>query len=493
MEQKKLGLWKEACEHPLLSPVLSGNFLGAIQSILLESGFSSFPTIALCGAPGTGKSTIARLCCESKEYFFFSDSRKALLEGLEKKRGFYTLVDDLADISVRAKERTMSNFDEFVRRAYAGESSLLCITVESKILPKLSESCKERLLILSTDHIWKQEEFQTLISNLQVRTDIILEVIRGFREWISRSEVEELKCYVIKEKEQFVKQYKVVEDTRTAYTVFCYHISMQLLARYLLEEFKMQINLCKITKITESLIEQRRKRMHSSTSKLSTIFERLIFGQKLKIQYPKTKKLCSHYLLGTCNEADYSCDFEVDCNGFTESRSYDPLELVIEDDFDAIFLEEATYIPHFPQYLLTEDDALLIFPAERLLYALNNELEIYCKENQFSEEFFTPRTVGLDLFKLNMCLFMSEKGGRRYRISNYVGGAEREDEKSVFLLRLTKAQREYIKSNTPDYHYRGKFYEDVSKLTSKMIASLKSWDKLRARTGPVGKELPTHW
>ena len=78
---------KDAFETLPFSFALAGNLMAVLKSQLMEENIRDFPVIALTGAPGSGKTSVARACMAGHEKeFLFTDKVSTVKRSCQNPR-----------------------------------------------------------------------------------------------------------------------------------------------------------------------------------------------------------------------------------------------------------------------------------------------------------------------------------------------------------------------------------------------------------------------
>ena len=450
---------KNAFETPPFSFILSGNILATLKPALFDSGFNDFPVFALIGGKGSGKTSVARACIKgTPEEYYFVDSVSKVKKELLESQAKYILLDDLANFnSYAAKQKGAKFLDEIVRTSYGSKYSismpLIVITVEDKVMPYITASCRDRMLEIQADGLIDDDKLRSILDDLNTYGANLNEIFNEFDKWYKTKEYDFSNLlYGFREKKP------PFMDFRSCSIYFAYFISMALLNTFLAEKYNDGINIQTIHNNFLDLYKIKRLAMMDETETIKYVFNSLLEKRAIEYVKPEAYYLCEGYCSGysdTCykymrygcstnNEA--YCEISEKTGVQKYAMHYDPKYLIINQRLqNAIFIADPTYIMDYPVYNIKQP--LLIIQNSLLLEKINNELALLHDDLGLAIEPFGPKSLHKALFEANMLMYKIID--KNHKVYTYDYSLDDNKKINVCVLRLDDEQCKLLKKHTP--------------------------------------------
>lgn len=438
----------DAFETEPFSLAILHNTLAVIKPDLMAISFRDFPVLALTGKPGSGKTTIARVCsAENTKEYSFTDKPSSVKKELAGLSDGYVLLDDLADYgSSYSKQKAQTFLDEIVRSSYSGKLPLVMITAEDQALTRMILSCRERLLEISVNGILDNEEIISILDYLMRNKYILNKIITGLSEWYKSNGsrynyADMLRIFREEHKEQ---------KPRSISIFFAYHASMHVFCDYVNEVYQVTISK---KKIKDSYMKAWKKRTFNTidrTQLVQELFQALISHNAFSPIKPKLSE-CKTFCSGCCpdynNKGRDFCDPEY-CNSYSKGYYYDPRDLILDNDSNTVILiENPQYLYYYPKYC-DSHSPLMIIRDDALLTLMNTELHSLCCEHDIRLLPFGQKELHQKLFELNMCMYhyiSNEHKTYTFKYSSLFNDTSANNT-SVMVIRLTARQFQEFKN-----------------------------------------------
>lgn len=496
MNENHLYIISKAMAKPVFSLALSGHMLGIMKERLMKEGnFISFPVLALVGTPQTGKTAVFHAAIPEVQ------NRMSTFQGYRTIHQFtlseeanYVLVDDVSETSNYNKRQSYSRImDEICRASFGGNLCIVGMTIEEKTLRYFTESMLQRLLIANTNDFWNREN-QSFTKELVKCGETLVEVISAFRDWFSHQRTsfdEKLQAY------EKLHEEMMENNPRKVYTTFAYRISLEYYFRFLKEYSPVVYNNLGISveDTLDSLVELYFVKPKETKERRADLFLRcfqeMLASRSLLLQKPQRNEfLCEAYAFGKCMECRNVWDVNFDsCENWEHKwikNCYNPADLVIRENMQGLFLEDASLVPNFPQYMRDKKKLpLLLVNKDVLLERINKSLEKICKLERKQEYPFCCKEMEKCLYHLNMLVFLPAADHNRYSISHfYETDQEKEKPISILMIRLTPEMAETLDINTDSFYTevrKQEYAQSMAKVLSRY------WPSLKIPFGDIGE------
>lgn len=440
---------KEAFETPPFSFALAGNLMAVLKRQLMEEGIRDFPVIALTGAPGSGKTSVARACMAGKEKeFLFTDRVSAVKKELAKPQmqDQYILLDDCADFaSPSARQKASSFLDEIVRGSYNGSLPLVVITVEENALSRITQSCRMRLLEVPVGDVLKDDRLTAILNYLQQNRMKLSGLFEEFREWYRKNCSQYHYAAFLN---GFREKYQG-RDARSISLFSLYSVSARIFGDFMKTASHIELSMSRIEENYLSVWERRECSTMSRKDLVKRLFQALIDDGAFQPTAPDPKSLCTVFCAGKCRNVGWrgelcceDCDFYPEPS---EGRFYDPRDLLLGDGTGAaVLIECGKYIYQYPAYC-DGGTPLLILRDAGLFSLLNDELHKLCSEKNIRLQWLGPKEMHQLLFESDMCLYNYISREHKTYVFKYMSFPD--TDVSVMILRLTREQYKVLKKN----------------------------------------------
>ena len=437
---------KDALLDSRLSLALAMNVIAKCQKELRQNGISSFPTVALVGKPGTGKTpaAIAMIGGNEERCLSLVDKAAGVMKCLEQGKNTYMLLDDYSKLtSYNGKDARNRAFDFGVRKSFEGKGALLICTMESFAFKDVAEAVALRLIPISWKNGLQEKPLSEMVSHLQQTKDLrkLMDVVNPV-EIDFTSIVRELNTY---------REYHPADKfiAKRPDMVFLYHWSMQILNKIWQKEFseslfdeQQLIDLenqylkleCKSSKNYDQVLAER-------------VLEYAIFNDYFHPACPSSPRgFCDHYLKVGCRNR-WKCisnaEHRNECmseNNYGSEYTYMPEEMVLMcvRDTDSIVIPDSDYVPYYNRpYKMP----MLIMESTFFLWAMNNALDKMTQESGESEIYFKDQKLKSDLFEIHRIVAIPN-GTNGYRYTNSYPVFEQDDEKKTSCIAIVLRDKE---------------------------------------------------
>ena len=476
--------------HPVLSVVLAGKLLAAMQPAMKAAGIDAFPVITLLGAPGTGKTAVVKSIAMSDGIFLplttpKKDIIKALRRASSENSPALTILDDFAKLSTDTGRRAQcSTIDTATRMGYSGETGMLVITMERAALSFLTESCRDRMLMVDIGDGVRDDDFSELVSFLQNTNDLAW-LYREFCRFVQNLDVpyrHELSAY--RSKTKGIPGY----DPRAASLVFCYRKAMALLNDFILTQVNVPFDIEAVDQIAQSFFTQRQV---SEGALAEVILHRLLTSGELEVQTCGLSDECSHHCKSGCKHRSSTCE-----RGFCRAdmyhtwyTSYSPTDLLLDYDggFTALLLDDPTMIPNFHRSYPVPP--LLLIDATELTMRMNSILREYARDTAIQTSYFTDEKLRKELFTLNRCIYIANGDGRRKYTFEHCKVVDQEVQNMrVIAILLREDEAKHLARTSRQNSLRRNSRMAYAVDTPHLIHLLKSvWIQFCIPVGEIGK------
>lgn len=496
MNENHLYIISKAMAKPVFSLALSGHMLGIMKERLMEeANFTSFPVLALVGAPQTGKTAVFHAAIpENADRMSAFQGFRAIHQFAASEKANYILVDDVSETSNYNKRQSYSRImDEICRASFGGNICIVGMTIEENTLRYFTKSMLQRMLIADTNDFWNREN-QNFTKELVKCRKTLSETISAFRDWFSLQRTsfdEKLHAY------EKLHEEMMEPNSRQVYITFAYRISLEYYFRFLKEYNPVVYNNLGISveDTLDSLVEPYFSKPKNAKERrvdlLLRCFQKVLASKTKFIQKPQpNEELCEEYAFGKCMEcwSVWGVNFD-SCENWGRKwikNCYNPADLVIRENMYGLFLEDASLVPKFPKYMKGERKfPLLLINKDVLLEMINRSLEKICQlERKQAYPFHCKEMVDC-LYHLNMLMFLPAATHNRYSISHF-GENQREavESVSVLMIRLTPEMAETLDKNTCSFHTEV-CKQEYAKSMAKVL--FRYWPSLTVSVGKVGE------
>ena len=442
MERKEFEPYlKAAFETPPFSFALAGNLMAILKQRLVEENIRDFPVIALTGAPGSGKTSVARACLAGHEKeFLFTDKVSAVKKELSKSKmqDKYILLDDCADFaSQSARQKASSLLDEIARGSYNGGFPVMAVTVEENALARITPSCRMRMIEVPVDTVLKDDRDRGILDYLETNQTRLLGLLAEFRAWHQAKQAGYCYRNLLRE---FRERYRE-KDARSTSLFFMYFVSMQVFSDFTADVYHVKISMQRIEENFEAIWEKQECSVLSRKELVKRLFQSLIDDGAFKPTFSSLGCKCAAYYDGRCTDPQQwdvddceECYHGEDPGGYY----YDPRELLLgSENGAAVLIEKGSYIYQYPTYCDGETPLLIVSDNELLTF-MNDELHKFCIEKSVHLQWFGPKELHQLLFDSNMCMYNYISNKHKTYVFKY----ERflKPDISVMILRLTQEQ-----------------------------------------------------
>ena len=494
----------ETMIKPIFSLALSGHIMGMIKErIMEETDFGSFPMLVLLGPPKTGKTAVFKAAIPD------AAMRKSTIDGFREINKYsrdegveYMLIDDVSNTNTYAKRQQYTRIlDDIGRRAYEGRSCVIALTMEEGTLRYFPESGIQRMLIADTTDFWNREN-QNFTRKLRKCNQTLTELLEEFRVWFQEQEpcfAERLELHEKRHEETMEKNSRLVHIT------FVYRISVEYYFKFLEYLYPGVYNSMNLDIQTEldHLLAPFFEVPKTEEIRRSDLFEQcfgLVLGQGvLAIQKPMplAREMCKKYVYGDCLNCEsiqgyrFSRDCDVVWHYEEVANCYNPADLVIRKNYNALFLEDACYIREFPKHLRDKGyHPLLLINREVLLDQINRALYQICRMKNRQIRPFNYKEMTDCLYRLNRVLLLPNgANSNRYSIPHRYEEVDFEGYcsvtgVSVLLIRLTQEEALLLAKRTNVFSPEA-FQQEYAKRMSEILR--KYWFSLLPSLGEIGE------
>lgn len=496
MNENHLYIISKAMAKPVFSLALSGHMLGIMKERLMEeANFTSFPVLALVGAPQTGKTAVFHAAIpENADRMSAFQGFRAIYQFVTSEKTNYILVDDVAETSNYNKRQSYSRImDEICRASFGGNICIVGMTIEENTLRYFTKSMLQRMLIADTNDFWNREN-QNFTKELVRCRETLSETISAFQDWFSLQRTsfdEKLQAY------EKLHEEMMEPNSRQVYITFAYRISLEYYFRFLKEYSPVVYNNLGISvedtldSLVASYFAKPKNAKVRRVDLLLRCFQEVLASQSKFIQKPQpNEELCEEYAFGKCMECQSVWGVNFDsCENWEPKwikNCYNPADLVIRENMYGLFLEDASLVPKSPKYMKGERKfPLLLINKDVLLEMINSSLEKICQfERKQAYPFYCKEMVDC-LYYLNMLMFLPTATHNRYSISHF-GENQREtvESVSVLMIRLTPEMAETLNKNTCSFHTEV-WKQEYAKSMEKVL--FRYWPSLTVSLGEVGE------
>lgn len=441
------GLLKQALLNKKLSLPLAMNVIAKCQEKLRENGISSFPTVALVGRPGTGKTpaAVAAIIGNEENCVSLVDKATGVMKRLEEGRDTYMLLDDYSKLtSYNGKDARNRAFDYGVRKSFEGKGALLICTMESAAFKDVAEAVALRLIPIAWESGLQETSLSEIVAHLQQTKDL--------KELMDAVNPAEINFTTIASELIAYREYHSADKfiAKRPAMVFLYHWSMQILNKIWQKEFSE--SLFKEQQLIDLENQYLKSECKSSKNYDQELAERVleyaIYNDYFHPSCPSSPRdFCDHYLKVGCRDR-WKCTSNVGCsnecmseNNYGWESTYMPEEMVLKrvQDTDSIVISDSDYVPYYNRpYKMPP---ILIMESTSFCWMMNNALDKMTQESGESELYFKDQKLKADLFKIHRIVAIPN-GMNGYRYTNSYPVFEKEEEKTTSCIAIVLRDEE---------------------------------------------------
>lgn len=432
---------KDALLNYKLSLALAMNLIAKCQKELRQNGISSFPTVALVGKPGTGKTpaAIAMIGDNEERCLSLVDKATGVMKRLAEGKDTYMLLDDYSKLtSYNGKDARNRAFDYGVRKSFEGKGALLICTMESFAFKDVAEAVALRLIPIPWENGLQEKPLSEMVSHLQQTKDLqkLVDAVNP-AEMDFTPIVKELNAY---------REYHPADKyiAKRPDMVFLYHWSMQILNKIWQKEFSESLfDEQQLVDLENQYLKLECKSSKNYGQALAErVLEYAIYNDYFHPGCPSSPRdFCDHYLKVGCRNR-WKCisntghrDECMSENNYGLEYTYMPEELILKcvQDTDSIVIPDSDYVPYYNRpYKMPP---ILIMESTFFLWAMNNALDKMSQERGESEIFFKDQKLKSDLFKIHRIVVIPN-GMNGYRYTNSYPMFEKEEEKKTSCIAI---------------------------------------------------------
>lgn len=499
MNHHDLTIISQAMTKPIFSLALSGHILGIMKKRLMaEANFESFPLLVLIGAPQTGKSAVFRAAIPDETH------RKSTFDGFREIKKFiqtkdteYILIDDVSTTKNNSKKQQYARIlDDIGRASYEGSSCIIGMTMEETTLRYFPTSCIQRMLLADTNDFWNREN-QQFTKELRQCSATLKILLDAFRDWFAKqttSFADNLNHYESLHLSEMEKHSRLVHTTFAYWTAVEYYFKfLRNISPAVYDELHISVK-----NVLTQLVTPFFDPMQTTKMKRIQLFMQSLYlaiqSPTLVVQKPEPfENLCKAYAYGTCLQCQtysgFSYNYDCQYDDSEISHCYNPADLVIRTNYNALFLKDARQVPIFPKHLKdTGSFPVLLIHRDVLLDLINRACSRICHQEQKQTYPFHMAEMTKYLYQLNMLLFLPGAKNNRYSIPHYYECYEENKNVdisplSVFIIRLTPEIAEVMDKNIESFCPKP-FQQGYAKEMAKNLSY--HWYRLVATYGAIG-------
>ncbi|MGN0707856.1 MAG: hypothetical protein ACI4JC_07640 [Faecalibacterium sp.] len=472
-----------------LRAMLIHSLVPFLQPDLHEMNFASFPTLALVGKPGSGKTPTAKAILRKSESLYMFATHKNFVESLSELKGECALLDDFFDPNAESgKQRIKSNFDEAVRLSYDGTGPLTLITMESGAVKLLNQSGRERIIPVFFGKGLSEPDTSERVKYLQ-RNKSLDELIALFDKNYSAFLPDDIPALL----DDFrARNREIAAGPKRTDMVFCIDLTARILNEIVFEAYGENLfSTEEIDRLTKFLLKCDFGEHVQKPNMVEKVLERFLLKSVRPIA-PVPKDVCRTFVSTGCS--DFKFGYGVFCQNNNCTRddrmvsAYDPTELVLDYncDFNAVLISQPDYIWQYQRPYSTPP--FLVMDARIFLAGMNAELERLSMETGEKVFYFSGQKLHQELARLNRCAVFPNGKTFRYSLS-YPGsnGDEAFLDARVVILLLKQEEFQHLQaiSENPSFSLwlrHTAYSPEITRILRNTFSSL------LIRTGEVGVE-----
>ena len=476
---------------PLFLLLYLHSLLYYLRDFLLDVGFSSFPTLAVIGEPGTGKTPTVTAIVRPDDTVDLFKTPKKFENRLYECTGTI-LVDDFMDANSPAEcQRIKTNYDVSVRLAFKGAVPPLVMTMESKALRFLNASGKDRVI---------PQFIGTGIGSSKYADEL-----KYFQRNPDLDQLSELFKNELPEILPSVNEYhELLDNYRTTYKdiaanskrldmCFSLYLAYILLNKAVARHYGTPLlNDAQLQDTNHYALTAAFKCNGSECSVVESVLETLLL-HRLQVRMPIPMETCEEFARNGCADcrkgsSPFCCYADHECDE-RQIIIYNPEDMVYRYDEDAqptILLTDPERIYQYNRPYSTP--TILIIDSATLTDKMNAELSMRAAKTGESIVYFTNQKLHQNLAALNRCLMVPN--GRTYRYSLDYPCYTRNgyDTTRIIALLLKPNEAQYLSQNALPCKHIPLTWECTPDSVRIAQTLKKTFSSLTSKAGAVGVE-----
>lgn len=440
-------LYKAAARLPASAVIAMRVLADKNLQRILKKGGTGRPVIIIYGEPGNGKTSTVEVLLEECREIKFADGLKAVkkaIGGMADAENVQILFLDnfpqvLSAYRLEAGRRMLDYVIDITSED--PEAPLAIITGEPNIIGEVKRAgyLIGRSLVIRMPKIDDDEDLYSIRRYFSLNRPAYLEHWRAYDNWLERNPAGE--ADVLQELGEFREKYCEKYENRKVGLVFCYYYAMCRYSGFLESEYGEAIPIEAIRKNVQMLFEWEESPGSRGPSYEVNVWNEFVGdGGICRISVPDAS-VCQCLAKTDCgrHDAPYQCHT---CWDADTVEKYNPMDLRLTENTDAILIEKPRLIPGFPRHVVC-GGPLLMIKNQSLLEMLNTYLEAYSRKKRASVRRITPKRLTKELFSHNLCLF--EYVGTGHNTYTFrMKDADHKDIRVIFI-KLTTGQYRQLK------------------------------------------------